>query len=54
MNRLGIVRRVDDLGRIVIPKDVRKMLGIEEGQPMEMFIDSENNLILKKYKPKEE
>ena len=53
MNRLGIVRRVDDLGRIVIPKDVRKILGIEEGQPMEMFIDNENNLILKKYKPEE-
>lgn len=46
--------RVDDLGRIVIPKDVRKMLEIEEGQPMEMFVDSENNLILKKYKPGEE
>ena len=46
--------RVDDLGRIVIPKDARKMLGIEEGQPMEMFVDSENNLILKKYKPEEE
>lgn len=46
--------RVDDIGRIVIPKDVRKMLGIEEGQPMEMFVDSENNLILKKYKPEEE
>ena len=46
--------RVDDLGRIVIPKDVRKMLGIEEGQPMEMFVDNENNLILKKYKPGEE
>ena len=46
--------RVDDIGRIVIPKDVRKMLGIEEGQPMEMFIDNENNLILKKYKTEEE
>ena len=46
--------RVDDLGRIVIPKDARKMLEIEEGQLMEMFIDSENNLILKKYKSEEE
>lgn len=45
--------RVDDLGRIVIPKDVRKMLEIKEGQPMEMFVNSENNLILKKYKPEE-
>ena len=53
MKRLGIVRRVDDIGRIVIPKDARKKLGIEEGQSMEMFIDSENNLILKKYKPEE-
>ena len=46
--------RVDNLGRIVIPKDARKMLEVEEGQPMEMFIDNENNLILKKYKPEEE
>lgn len=49
MQKLGIVRRVDDIGRIVIPKDVRKLLNIEEGQPMEMFIDKDKNLILKKY-----
>lgn len=49
MKRLGIVRRVDDLGRTVIPKDVRKMLDIKEGQPMEILIDNQNNLILKKY-----
>ena len=54
MKRLGIVRRIDDLGRIVIPKDLRKILKIEEGEPMEMFIDNKNNLILKKYNPEEE
>ena len=54
MKMLGIVRRIDDIGRIVIPKDVRKMLKIEEGQPMEFFIDDKNNLILKKYNPMEE
>ena len=54
MRRTGIVRRVDDIGRIVITKDLRKMLEIEEGQPMEFFVDNENNLILKKYNPKEE
>lgn len=54
MKMLGVVRRIDDIGRIVIPKDVRKMLKIEEGQLMEFFIDDENNLILKKYNPMEE
>ena len=49
MQKLGIVRRVDDLGRIVIPKDLRKSVGIDEGQAMEFFLDKDKNLILKKY-----
>lgn len=54
MQKLNIVRRIDDIGRIVIPKDLRKLLQLEEGQPMEMYIDKEKNLILKKYNPEEE
>lgn len=54
MQKLGIVRRVDDLGRIVIPKDLRKSVGIEEGQAMEFFLDKDKNLILKKYTFEEE
>lgn len=51
MVNTGIVRRIDDLGRIVIPKEVRKMTGIKEGDPMEIFIDNNNNIVLKKYEP---
>lgn len=54
MRRTGMVRRIDDIGRIVIPKELRKMLKIVEGQPMELFIDNENNIILKQYNPMEE
>ena len=45
----GIVRRVDDLGRIVIPKAVRKLVDITEGQPMELFIMEDGSILLKKY-----
>lgn len=41
MKATGIVRRIDDLGRIVIPKEMRRMLQIGEGDPMEIFVDSE-------------
>lgn len=51
MKATGIVRRIDDLGRIVIPKDLRKILEFKEGQPIEMFIDNDKNLILQKYNP---
>jgi len=41
----GIVRRIDDLGRVVIPKDIRRTLRIREGDPLEIFIDGEVILI---------
>lgn len=46
----GIVRRIDDLGRIVIPKDIRKKLKIEEADAYEIFYDSDNNILLKPLK----
>lgn len=48
MNPTGIVRRVDDLGRIVIPKEIRRKFGIEESTPMEYFIDGES-IVIRKY-----
>lgn len=50
MKALGIVRKVDDLGRIVIPSETRKTLGIKEGDPLELFTD-EDKVILRKYNP---
>lgn len=47
----GVVRRIDDLGRIVIPKEIRKTLRIKEGDPLEIFTDKEGEVILKKYSP---
>jgi AbrB family transcriptional regulator (stage V sporulation protein T) len=47
----GIVRRIDDLGRIVIPKEIRRTLRIREGDPLEIFTDKEGEIILKKYSP---
>ena len=44
----GIVRRIDDLGRIVIPKEIRRTLKIREGDPLEIYTDSEGEVILKK------
>ena len=49
MKNLGIVRRIDDLGRIVIPKDARKQLNIQEGDAMEIWLDDNNNIVLKPY-----
>ena len=48
---LSIVRRIDDLGRIAIPKEIRNKLELKEGDPLEMWLDNENNLILRKYQP---
>ena len=48
MNTAGIIRRVDDLGRVVIPKEVRRKVGISEGTPMEIFVSAEG-IMLKKY-----
>lgn len=51
MKATGIIRRVDDLGRIVIPREIRRSIGIVEGTPLEIFIDSKNNsLVLVPYK----
>jgi AbrB family transcriptional regulator (stage V sporulation protein T) len=47
----GIVRRIDDLGRVVIPKEIRRTLRIREGDPLEIFTDHEGEVILKKYSP---
>ena len=51
MKATGVVRRIDDLGRIVIPKEIRKVLRIKEGDPLEVFTDREGQVILKKYSP---
>lgn len=51
MKATGIVRRIDDLGRVVIPKEIRRTLRIREGDPLEIFIDREGEVILKKYSP---
>lgn len=49
MKATGVVRRIDELGRIVIPKEVRKTLRIREGENLEIFIDDKENIVLKKY-----
>ena len=46
MRATGIVRRVDDLGRIVIPKTIREQLNIEDGEPLEIFIDNQTRQVL--------
>lgn len=51
MKATGIVRRIDDLGRVVIPKEIRRTLRLREGTPLEIFTDREGEIILKKYSP---
>lgn len=51
MKATGIVRRIDDLGRVVIPKEIRRTLRIKEGDPLEIFTDREGEVIFKKYSP---
>lgn len=51
MKATGIVRRIDDLGRIVIPKEIRRTLHIRESDPLEIYTDREGEIILKKYSP---
>lgn len=51
MKATGIVRRVDDLGRVVIPKEIRRVLRIKEGDPLEIFTDREGSVIFRKYSP---
>ena len=51
MKATGIVRRIDDLGRIVIPKEIRRSFRIKEGDPLEIYTDAEGEVIFKKYSP---
>ena len=51
MKATGVVRRIDDLGRVVIPKEIRKTLRIKEGEPLEIFTDRDGSVILRKYSP---
>ena len=54
MRATGIVRRIDDLGRVVIPKEIRRSMGVKEGDPLEIFTTREGEVIFKKYQPFEE
>lgn len=51
MKATGVVRRIDDLGRIVIPKELRRTMRIKEGDSLEIFIDGSDRIVLKKYSP---
>lgn len=51
MKATGVVRRIDDLGRVVIPKEIRRTLRIREGSPLEIFTDRDGEIILKRYSP---
>ena len=51
MKATGIVRRIDDLGRVVIPKEIRRTLRIREGDPLEIFTDAQGGVIFRKYSP---
>lgn len=50
MKATGIVRRIDDLGRIVIPKELRRTLGINDGDPLEVFVNGKQ-VVFQKYEP---
>ena len=50
MKATGVVRRMDDLGRIVIPKEIRRTIGIREGKPMEIYIEGNDTVCFRKYK----
>lgn len=54
MKATGIVRRIDDLGRVVIPKEIRRTLRIREGDPLEIYVARDGEVILKKYSPIQE
>ena len=51
MKTTGIVRRIDELGRVVIPKELRRTMRIKEGEEMEVFVAPDDTLVLKKYSP---
>ena len=54
MKATGIVRRIDDLGRVVIPKEIRRTLRIRQSEPLEIFVGKEGEIVLKKYSPMNE
>lgn len=54
MKATGIVRRIDDLGRVVIPKEIRRALKIHEGDPLEIYTDQDGSVMFKKYIPMSE
>lgn len=49
MKPTGIVRRIDDLGRIVIPKEIRRTCNLREGDPMELYLGEDSQIVLRKY-----
>ena len=49
MRATGIVRRIDDLGRVVIPREIRRSLGIREGDALEIFVDGKDTVCFRKY-----
>ena len=49
MRATGIVRRIDELGRIVVPKEIRRSCHLQEGDPMEIYLGQDGEIILKKY-----
>lgn len=49
MKATGIIRRIDDLGRIVIPKEIRRNMNIREGDPMEIYLDGNNRVVFERY-----
>lgn len=49
MKSIGLVRRIDDLGRVVIPKEIRRIIKVKEGDPLEIFVDKEGEVILKRF-----
>ena len=51
MKETGIVRRIDDLGRVVIPKEIRRTMRIREGDPLEIFTNSDDEVVFKRYSP---
>ncbi len=51
MKATGIVRRIDDLGRVVIPKEIRRTLHIRVGEPLEIYVSGDGEVIFKKYSP---
>lgn len=51
MKATGIIRRIDDLGRVVIPKEIRKMMRIREGDPLEIYTESDGSVTFKRYVP---